>query len=69
MPYTRDMDPQELQLYAICDRRLTPARIAEIEAAVAAGSALTMECSTLRDIQEFTRVLLDGREVARAEGY
>jgi len=69
MPYVRDMHPQELQLYATCDRRLTPMRIAEIEAAVATGSALTMECSTVRDAREFTRVLLDGREVAYAEGY
>ena len=69
MPYTRPMHVRELDIYAACDKRLTPERLAEIERAVAAGCELTMECSTVSDPQEFTRVLLDGREIARAEGY
>lgn len=69
MPYIRPMHVRELDIYAACDERLTPGRLAEIESAVAAGAKLTMECSTVSDPQEFTRVLLDGREVARAEGY
>jgi hypothetical protein len=69
MPYVRKMHPQELGLYAMNDPRLTLTRIAEIETAVAAGGVLQLECSTVRDAYDYTRVLLDGREVARAKGY
>ena len=69
MPYTRPMKTEELSMYAACDRSLTPVRIVEIEAKVAQGSKLVMEASTLNDPTEFTRVLLDGMQVAYAGGY
>ena len=69
MPYTRPMQTRELAMYAACDRSLTPARIVEIEAKVAKGSKLVMEASTINDPTEFTRVLLDGVQVAYAGGY
>ena len=69
MPYARPMKTEELALYATCDRALTPTRIAEIEAKVAQGSKLVMEASTMNDPAEFTRVLLDGVQVAYAGGY
>jgi hypothetical protein len=63
------MKTEELALYALCDRALTRSRIAEIEAKVAQGSKLTMEASTINDPTEFTRVLLDGVQIAYAAGY
>lgn len=69
MPYARPMKTDELALYATCDRTLTPARIAEIEAKVGQGSKLVMEASTINDPTEFTRVLLDGVQIAYAGGY
>jgi hypothetical protein len=63
------MKTKELKTFAVCDRSLTSARIAEIEAKVAQGSKLTMEASTINDPTEFTRVLLDGVQIAYAEGY
>lgn len=69
MPYTRPMKTEELALYATCDRTLTPARIAEVEAKVAQGSKLVMEASTVNDPTEFTRVLLDNVQIAYAAGY
>jgi hypothetical protein len=69
MPYTRPMKTQELKIFAICDRSLTPVHIAAIEEKVAQGSVLTMEASTVSDPTEFSRVLLDGVQVAYTEGY
>ena len=69
MPYVRPMETKELEIFAACDRALTPARIAEVESKVAQGSKLTMEASTVNDPAEFTRVLLDGVQIAYAEGY
>ena len=70
MPYRRAMGATELRMYAIFDRRLTAARLATVEAAVAAGSELLVECSTMTDPgPDYTRVLLDGVEIARAQGY
>ena len=69
MPYVRPMKTAELALYATCDRALSPARIAEIEAKVAQNSKLVMEASTINDPTEFTRVLLDDMQVAYAGGY
>lgn len=69
MPYVRPMKIAELAMYATCDRSLTPARIAEIEAKVARGSKLVMEASTINDPTEFMRVLLDGVQIAYAGGY
>ena len=69
MPYIRPMKTKELEIFAVCDRALTPDRIAEIEAKVAQGSKLTLEASTFSDSTEFSRVLLDGVQIAYAEGY
>lgn len=69
MPYVRPMQAKELSMFAVCDRALTPVRIAEIEAKIAQGSKLTMEASTIKDSTEFTRVLLDGVQIAYAGGY
>ena len=69
MPYVRPMQTMELSIFAVFDRSLTPVRIAEIEAKIAQGSKLTMEASTIKDSTEFTRVLLDGVQVAYAGGY
>ena len=70
MPYRRTMEPSELRFYAACDRRLTASRLAAVEAAVAKGSELLVECSAVADPgPDYTRVLLDGVEIARAEGY
>lgn len=69
MPYVRPMETAELKMYSLSDRSLTAARIAEVEAKVAKGSKLTLEASTINDPTEFTRVLLDGVQIAYAGGY
>ena len=69
MPYARPMKTEELTMYTFSDPSLTPSRIAEIKAKVALGSKLTMEASTMNDPTEFTRVLLDGVQIAYAGGY
>jgi len=70
MPYARPMHVSELHLYAIGAPHLTAQKIASIETKIAKGAKLTMECSSASDPGgDYTRVLLDGVEIARMEGY
>jgi hypothetical protein len=64
------MRVEELGSFAICDRSLTPERIAEIARAVEAGAILQMVESSFADPgPDYCRVTLDGQPIAYAPGY